>query len=96
MFQNIRTKKPNVLKYVRKKFPKCTLTVASPIANFLSRYLELGTGTPYHETESLVNFSRLGKITHKIKNGHFRLTSGQTFDKNSILGNFRASPWGFF
>jgi len=39
------------------------------MGNFLPRYLELGTGTPYHETESLVDFSRLGKITHTIKNG---------------------------
>ena len=64
------------------------LTVASPIGNFLPRYLELGTGTPYHETESLVDFSRLGKITHTIKNGHFRLTSGQTSGKNFIFGKF--------
>ena len=64
------------------------LTVASPIGNFLLRYLELGTGTPYHETESLVDFSRLGKITHAIKNGHFRLTSGQTSGKNFISRNF--------
>ena len=64
------------------------LIVASPIGNFLPRYLELGTGTPYHETESLVDFSRLGKITHTIKNGHFRLTSGQTSGKNFISGNF--------
>ena len=67
------------------------LTVASPIRIFLPRYLEMRTGTPYHETESLVDFSRLGKITHTIKNGHFRLTSGQTSGKNftgKFFGNF--------
>jgi len=37
-------------------------TVASPIGNFF--YLELETGTPYHETEGLVDFFRLGKIIY--------------------------------
>ena len=52
------------------------------------QFFELGTGTTYHETESLVDFSRLAKITNTIKNGHFRLTSGQTSGKNFISGNF--------
>ena len=42
-------------------------TVASPIGNFLPRNLELGTGTPYNETESLVDFSRLGKSPIRSK-----------------------------
>ena len=37
------------------------LTVASPTGNFLPRYLELGTGTPFHETKGLVDFSRFPK-----------------------------------
>ena len=43
------------------------LTVASSIGNFLPRYLELGTGTLYHETESLVDLSRVGKSRIRSK-----------------------------
>ena len=43
------------------------LTVASPIRIFLPRYLELGTCTPYHEIENLVDFSRLGKSPIRSK-----------------------------
>ena len=55
---------------------------------FLPRYLELGTGKPYHGTKSLVDFSRLEKITQTIKHDHFPLTFGQTSGENFISGNF--------
>ena len=43
------------------------LTVTAPIGNFLPRYLELGTDTPYHETESLdeIHFEWFEKIKHQ-------------------------------
>ena len=57
------------------------LTVASPIGNFLQRYLELGTGTPYHETESLADFSRSFPVKLLVKISSFKKLSA----KNSLL-----------